>query len=172
MPCLNSTMVWFKSLTDGQSLLQLASGLNSTMVWFKFITRLLVMRKFRSLNSTMVWFKSGMLPKSKKNSRRSSQFHYGMIQMSKDELIELAKPRVSIPLWYDSNFDIASNSSDDVSVSIPLWYDSNKVKVIDLKGLVPKVSIPLWYDSNIVKRLNCSGSGYQSQFHYGMIQIY
>ena len=71
-----------------------------------------------------------------------------MIQMSKDELIELAKPRVSIPLWYDSNFDIASNSSDDVSVSIPLWYDSNLLK--SNKG---------------------NHTGFKSQFHYGMIQI-
>ena len=76
-----------------------------------------------------------------------SQFHYGSIQMF--AIILSSKPpcRVSIPLWFDSNYYNYRILNTTEIVSIPLWFDSNN-----------------WM-------LCLYSQGVRSQFHYGSIQI-
>jgi len=74
------------------------------------------------------------------------QFHSGSIQTFLMLCVRAKNKRVSIPLWFDSNFCAEQ--------AHPAWHN---------------VSIPLWFDSNLTKQLVDAGK-ILFQFHSGSIQ--
>ena len=124
---------------------------------------------------------------------RRSQFHYGSIEMQYSIEDCLTGIGVSIPLWFDWNSNWANitrlrigglnsimvrlkykllklSQYNEAQVSIPLWFDWNQYSIEDcLTGI--GVSIPLWFDWNNMQDAEFREAYYESQFHYGSIEI-
>jgi len=75
------------------------------------------------------------------------QFHFGSIQTRRGHLYPPDAVPVSIPLWFDSNYELARVRG--AIASFQFHFGSIQTRRLELQAFShSNVSIPLWFDSN------------------------